>query len=534
MSAEGDVPDPVEELMAKAEAHLRDEGERDDASAVEWQPVDLLLEQGTVEEVTQMRRAVAASPSLALELADTVQLIEAFRELKVEASPNMAGKMQAVMMQAERSAAHRGRARPRRWLPPITFAAAAAAAFWLLSWLDVASFWQAPGREAAVVVAVSAQAAEPRSERDRLVEPEAIVDASELAWQEAVATIQRRLEVEDSDHLQAALSAGLRQPTKDLAKWLDPANAVTMMRLGHELRSSAERRARALRSAGSLPEVDRRVQQIATSIAAELRDIELADEADVVGRRLGEVSWGVRALIGAGSNAVRGDILRRCGQWLASSAEDLHDERLVVALAGLVELAGARGEHVDAVAVHGARLVDSVLDVDDETWQRRRPALLAGVVPSQVLGDAGRVLARLPAFGVDPDRCTLVRQLMLGRLREQRSSGQDRPEVLAAMCYGFRDLLDREGNEHGRLSWALRRWKLTRLAPDFATVQQMAWSMTPGTQGYTRMQRELRQLAVVPSPQELAGRAAFCLCLATNFAGYVQGLAGSTRDLRGS
>lgn len=513
--------------MAKAEAHLRDEG-----AALAWQPIDLLLEQGTAEEVTQMRRAVAADPSLALQVADTVELVESFRELRVDASPNMAGKMQAVMLQAERSAAHRGAVRPRPWLPSLTFAAAAAAAFWLLSWLDVASLWQAPQRETAVVVAVAAPAAAPRAEAGRLVASEAIVDAGELAWQEAVATIQRRLEVEDSGHLQAALTEGLRHPTDDLAKWLDPANAVTMMRLGHELRSSAERRLGALRRAGSLPEVDRRVQEIAASVAAELGQLALGDDADV--GRLGEVSWGVRALIGAGSNAVRGDVLRRCGQWLAGSVAGLHDERLVVALAGLVELAAARGEHVEVVTAHGERLVSSVLDVDDETWQRRRPALLAGVVSPQVLGDAGRVLARLPAFGVDPDRCTLVRRLMLGRLREQRASGQDRPEVLAAMSFGFRDLLDREGNEQNRLNWALRRWKLTLLAPDFATVQQMAWSVTPGTQGYTRMQRELRQLAVVPAPQGLVGRATFCLCLATNFAGYVQGLARSERDLRGS
>jgi len=109
--------------MAKAEAHLRDEG-----AALAWQPIDLLLEQGTAEEVTQMRRAVAADPSLALQVADTVELVESFRELRVDASPNMAGKMQAVMLQAERSAAHRGAVRPRPWLPSLTFAAAAAAA----------------------------------------------------------------------------------------------------------------------------------------------------------------------------------------------------------------------------------------------------------------------------------------------------------------------------------------------------------------------------------------------------------------------
>ena len=114
----------------------------------------------------------------------------------------------------------------------------------------------------------------------------------------------------------------------------------------------------------------------------------------------------------------------------------------------------------------------------------------------------------------------MVRQLILGQLRERRTLAQDRPEVLAAMLYGCDDLLDQSTSESDRVGWQLLRWKPTRLAPDFATVQQIAWSRSPGSRGYTRLQRELRQLAVLPMPEDLANRAAFLMCLATNYAGF--------------
>ena len=75
-------------------------------------------------------------------------------------------------------------------------------------------------------------------------------------------------------------------------------------------------------------------------------------------------------------------------------------------------------------------------------------------------------------------------------------------------------------------------WKPARLAPDFATVQQLAWGQTPGSRGYTRLQGELRQLTVLPSPSKLHESAAFCLCLATNFAGHVGDLLPTAEQYR--
>ncbi|MGK0155813.1 MAG: hypothetical protein ACI9SE_002780, partial [Neolewinella sp.] len=70
--------------------------------AVAWQPIDLLLKQGTPEEVTAMRNEVARDPMKALELADTVALVEQFRHLRTEASPEFAGKLQDVALHSDR------------------------------------------------------------------------------------------------------------------------------------------------------------------------------------------------------------------------------------------------------------------------------------------------------------------------------------------------------------------------------------------------------------------------------------------------
>jgi|GEM_PF-4908326 len=483
-----------------------------------------------------MRAEVSGDMQVALELADTVEFLEQFRGLRTEATPNMAGKMQDVALQSERYCRQHFAPSSRRWYLPLMSVAAAAGTFWALTYLDAGSSWLEPARppvQLAQSYAPNGAGQVPlATDVQGLVNLEPVMDADEAAWRSTILQIRRRLEAEGGEHLKVALEAGLANEADDLGKWLDPANAVTMMRLGYELRANADLRATALRDLGALPEVDDRVQEAAALISDDLATVALTEGVVGSAELVADVAWGVRALVGAGSTTHRSAVTRRCGDWLASVLPDSHGGDLVVALSALVELAAAYGDHVDAVAAHGRRLVDEVLTADGENWHRRRPALLAGNVSSQVLGDAGRLVARLPAFNADADRCTLVRQLVLGRLREQRALGQDQPEVLAAMVYGCSDLLDK--GEGDRLSWALQRWKPARLAPDYATVQQMAWSLSPGSRGHTRMQRELRQLAVMPTPRLLRERAAFCLCLATNYAGFVHGISLPARQPRGS
>jgi hypothetical protein len=92
------------------------------------------------------------------------------------------------------------------------------------------------------------------------------------------------------------------------------------------------------------------------------------------------------------------------------------------------------------------------------------------------------------------------------------------PELLAATLYGFGELLS--DRDRDWLVLQLRRWKPALLAPDFVTIQQIAWGIEPGRSGFTRLQRELRQVVVLPAPAHLHERAAMCLGLASNYAAY--------------
>jgi hypothetical protein len=515
-------------------------GESIDNDAVAWQPIDLLLNQGTPDEVTAMRNEVSGNPSKALELADTIALVEQFRHLTVEASPEFAGKLQDVVLHSDRFYRSHFQPQPPAWLMPMVTGLAAAATFLLLWGFDVAQVWQSDTKRMTVAgreiktnlngitidnIRRSGVASETTVVDEDPMSPE------QASWERAVTEILARLDKETTDNLRDAFRSGMNQEGDALKQWLDPSNALVLLRLEHELRASAAVRIHALRSRGALAEVDGRVQELADGIADEMLRM-VAGQIDFAGssrlpisnQELSDISWGVRGLIASGSTAYRTDALRNGGNWLASRLPQLTGERLVLALSGLVELAAISGQHFEAVAEHGQRLVDEVLQPSDENWRRRLPDLLSGYADAGNIGEAGRILARLPAFGVEPHRCKLVRQLILGQLRDRRTTAQDRPEVLAAMLYGCGDLLDETTGELDRIGWQLLRWKPTRLAPDFGTVQQIAWSRAPGSRGYTRLQRELRQLAVLPMPKSLASRSAFLMCLATNFAGHVGSL----------
>ncbi|MFK7740956.1 MAG: hypothetical protein AB8H80_11595 [Planctomycetota bacterium] len=604
----------------------------------EWHAIDLLLEQGNRDELAQMRRKVSSDPMLALELADTVSLVEQFRHLRTDASPEFAGRLEDVSRKAERHRRSHFEPASKRWHMLALMAASAALTFGLLHWLDLVEKLVPSSRDpigGLVLATVDADSrAGSRAQAARAGSPLAggsaaklpvgewpsatslgtssdepfddqpvddkpfddePVDYEDMVWGESMQAIRRRLDQEGagrnkSDLLREALEAGLDASGDPLAQWLLPSNQVELSRLDHELRASAAVRADALRRRGALVAVDGRVQELADEIAAGLWAMVGEQGTDLEGvdlDRVETIAWSVRALIGAGSTAQRVLPMRAGGDWLAARLHKFHGERLVWGLSALAELAAISGQHFEAVAEHGARLANEVLVPDEERWSRRRPELLQGRIDARALGEAGRVLARLPAFGIESRRCLIVRQLILGQLRERRAaSEQDRPETLAAMLYGYRDLLEhvvvagmpkagqpdrladgmadtladsladsmadatqagpgggpRGGDEAAvrsesdQISQSLRRWRLRHLAPDFRVVQQIAWSLQPGNRGSTRLQRELRRIAVVAAPNELRERAAFCLCLATNYAGFVGALlphvpARSTRGL---
>jgi hypothetical protein len=497
-------------------------------------PVELLLGQGPADERAALRARSGEDPLLMLELADTVALFAQCRELRTEPSPAYALKLHALMNRAAR------RRTPTPAPVPLgrglLWAAAAAVVTFALLWtcdplgrrahalpprfgdaLVQQSAGQAPGAGDPARAETAEQPAESQPARH----------SDELAWEATLELMRQRLGLESSPHLREALEEGLQAQGQQgagdrLSRWLDPRNALTLMRLDHELRASAELRREALRRQGGLPAVDERVQHLASAIAHELPAVmagswpaNRADRAD----RVTAVALAVRALIAAGGADAERDRQRTAAaRWLAAQAPDLHGAALVEALAALVEVAAVSGEHFDVVVQQGQRLVDAVLRPDDQIWERSLPVLLGSRLPAATAGDAARLLRRLPGFGLTSDRCSLVRQLLLGQLRSRRAGGQDGPELLAALLFGCGDLLpDAERTE---IELQLRRWKPVRLAPDYRTVQQVAWAVEPGQSGFTRLQGELRQLAVCPDPATLPSRAAFVLCLATNFAAY--------------
>ena len=528
-----------------------------DLDAITWQAIDLLLNQGLPEQLVEMRNEVSNDPLRALELAETVSVIEQFRELDTEPSPEFAGKMQAIALQSDRFYRSHYQNSSPIWLMPVVSGIAAAATFCLLWGLDAQQLWRTTPES---IVSANAKFTGLTTDKvgargipstatkqststaqqllnEPVVQVEPLLSPEQASWELAVEEILVRLNSEATGNLRNAFQAGIEDGSDPLKQWLDPSNTIVLLRFEHELRASAAVRIDALRSRGTLPEVDDRVQELANEIADEMLrwtsaplarlttdpTVDRAPTANVNPNQnaIAEIAWSVRALIAAGSSTYRAKALQDGGEWLSDQLPELHGEQLVWALTGLVELAAISGKHFEAVAIHGQRLVDTTLEPNNENWRRRLPELLAGRIAVGSLGEACRILTRLPAFGVSPSRCKLVRQLMLGHLRDRRLAGQDRPETLAAMLYGCSDLLDAKANESDRLGWQLLRWKPTHLAPDFATVQQIAWSRAPGSRGYTGLQRELRQLAVLPTPEGLGDRAAFLMCLATNYAGYI-------------
>ena len=501
---------------------------------------ELLLGEGEPAAREALRREIADDPLRTLELAETVALFEGFGQLRTEPSARFACRLHDVVGRAERAAP---RPAPRRLRDATWLAAAAAVWFAVLwAWDPLDACHRAP-RASGIETTVPGQApgAGPLADGDAGADADAdreagvgqesaasdalAIDApaplrepEEVAWEQAVESMRLRLGLEGSRHLGEAFEDALRGSGDPLTAWIDPRNALASLRAGHERRQSPELRRAALRHQGGIVAADARVQELAGLLAADLRLL----RGGLVQADLPAVALAVRALIAAGSiDAARADALAAGGEWLAVRIADCSDARLVTALAALVEFAAVYGERGDVVARHGKRLVDDVLRADPETWGRRRPELLTATIAAATVGDAARTLSLLPAFGVDASRCRIVRQLLLGSLRERRAAGDDGPELLAAMLYGGGDLLS--DGERAEVERQLRRWTPLRLAPDFVTVQQLAWGYEPGRLGHARLQLELRRLAVLRDPGQLAPRAAYCLCLATGYAAWPVG-----------
>lgn len=489
-----------------------DDGEPPSGEAIT--PLDLLLKQGTADQLAAMRQLVADEPLLAIEVAETVAVLEQLRQVRVEPSAAYAARLNDLCRRAELRLVP---LRPGwRWRDAVWVAAAAGITWALLTWTNPLGRQPQPEGQRLANVAMPllpqrpALGGEPEGVAPEELLRSRVAQEAELALQ----LMRHRLDLEATPELRAELEQSMRAPADPLARWLDPRNALVELRLGHEQRASLDVREKALRRAGAMEGSDGRVQQLADSIAAELDSRLRSDEAPP----LGDVAFAVRALIAAGSTSVgRTAALQQGTDWLAARLPQANGAELSAGLAALVEVAAVQGRGVDLVTREGSRFLDEVLHVDEDTWGRRLPELLTGRVPTATLAEAGRTVAFLPGFGLDPGRCALMRRLLLGELR-QRGAAERGPEPLAGLVYGFADLLSEV--ERDQIELQLRRWKPARLVPDFATVHQLAWGVEAGRIGFTLLQSDLRRLAVVADPGQLGLRSLLCMSLASSYAAY--------------
>lgn len=454
--------------------------------------LDLALGQGVRADLDRLREEVARDPLAALEYAETRDLVERMRGLTTEPSAGFAARMDELGRSAEQRFVRR---RPRPSLPFAPALLAAAALFLLLALLDPLSLRtrRAPVALPAPVAALAdARAPEPL--------PEVLTSALARAAEGA-----KRL-APDSQ-LTAAwtrFSAATRE--QQLSDWLSARNATGLMRLDHELRTTASMRMDALRDRGLNAAVDRRVRDLAAT---------LADEIEAGLEEPFALSLALRAVVAAG--LTRDAAVEVGAERLFAALPTLEAGPLAMALCALGEAAAATGRsNFAAVAEHGNRLVRSVLDVSDDVWSRRRPRLLQPTEPAANLAAAGRFLGLASAFGIDADEARAVRLLLLAHLCERRDAAVETPDVPTAVVYGFGDLLGED--ERTALERQLRRWRPDGLVPDWLALQQLAATRSPQHLGYARWQLDLRRVVAIATPAAPADRAALCLCLANAFA----------------
>jgi hypothetical protein len=461
---------------------------------------DVALGQGEPDALAAARARLSEDPALLLEVADAVAFVQDLRALRTEPGPGYARKLAAVTQRAAERVAPP--VSPwRGWPWAVVAAAVAAVALWLFDPLrPVADSPAAPVAELVL--------RRPTDMGDVVV-PGVVPDAGAVAARNDLETIRRRLDHEALPRVRESFDATIAEPADRLRDWLDPRNALALDRLDHELRASAEFRREELRRRGGLPAADVRVQQLADGLADDL----------AAGRVAGLVdrAYALRGVYGAGpATAARAAAIGAAAESIAAEMPSAHGERLAHGLAALCDAAVVDGRFADVVRTHGERLVGALLGIDDDTWSRRLPELMAPATPAGALGEAARTLARLPSFGLDALRCRLARSLVVGALRDRRAGGLDAPDLVAALLYGGADLLP--ADELLQAERDLRRWQPARLAPDFVLCQQFAWAIEPGQRGHARLQASVRELAVMPAPTEPRQLGAFVLCLATAYA----------------
>lgn len=463
----------------------------------EPQWIDLILGEVTPAEQARLRQQVAGDPLQALDMADAVQLIERLRGAETAPGPLFACRMDRVLRESRRRLVRLQQ--PALWRQTavvLAVAAAVLAALLLLRPLPRGPLGTVARPDMPVANAVPGSVLPPGVPPPR---------------EEPLERLSRLLVDRPEEPLLRASERLSEQLQRDsLRSWLDPRNLLAVQRLDYELRASAERRRAALNRRGWLPEIDDRVQAIAGELVADLPFRLLDSSTEPI-----EVAFLVRALLASGTAAPSGlhhDDLQAAASWLQRRLPQLHDGDLAVALLALGESAASTLDGADLVHSGIERLIDEAFV--PEAWSRRRPELLSSRSGTIALAECGRLLAMAPGFGVDPDRAMALRSLVVSTLEERLLQSPGDPALLAAMAYGFSDLLtDPEAVEA-----KLRAWRPAELVGNYVTLMQLAWSREPGIRGWARFQMEMRRVATQPTPAGFLDRCAMLLCLATNYA----------------
>ena len=450
--------------------------------------LDLALLQGRQRDLDMLRQRIADDPLEAIAFAETRNLLERMHGLSCEPSEGFAARMEGLVHAAQTRRGARPAVPMSAW---VACAAAAAALFVALSWLDPLSLRGKPVEPRRHVV----------TQRDVTPEPVPYVARP------IDATIAKAIEATQRMAKDTPLASAMLRFERDgaedrLAGWLSPRNTVGFLRLDRELRATAGERMAALRDAELARGLQHRVERLAEEIAAK------AGSADAESARAAALA--LRSLVAAGPRY--DDAAIAYVRSLEARIGALHGGDLAMALCALAEAAVSDlGVASEALREHGERWIASVLVVDDEVWSRRRPRMLLPSEPAAGLAAGGRFCRMAPELGIDSEKAKAVRLLLLGHLEERRNGRIETPDVPTAMVYGFGDLL--ASNERAGLEKALRNWRPESLVPDYLSLQQFAASRGPEVLGFARWQLELRRVAALSAPADLGDRAALCLCL---------------------
>ncbi len=462
--------------------------------------VDLALGTGTPAELASLRAAVAADPFVALEFAETRNLIEEFRDLRVMPSADFARSLDSVVSRAQRWQTLRRAPAPlgERLMPYV-----AAAAMFLVSLvlMDPLRLGQTrpdrapdlPQFSFATRIAMTAPSAPVRLRR-----PEALA-----AMQAAVKRLDGGAQLQEALQRYQNLSQSER-----MAAWLQANHAAAAQRERFEARSDAELRRKSLdrRNAAAM---DDRIQALAHDLGADLQTSEAL--------AVPTLAIAVRALVAAGNADAVPEPLWLGADRLLAELPSCRGGELATALLALAECAAATGSHTPWIQEHGERLVREVLECDGDVWATRLPAWLTGRMSTAQCADAGRFLAMAPYFGMDSESCMLARLLLAAHLQHRREVQAETPELLAALLHGFGDVMQKA--ELRELEVRLAAWRWSSLEPEFRTLQHLFWSLLPSSSGYAQFRREAERIESMPTPVGVGDRAAFCLALAAGYAG---------------